>query len=233
LKAAEARLAGAGAAVRLAEDELAHHIVRAPFDGVITRRFVETGESVVPGQAVLEVLSLDRLYVSAPIDERDAARLETALPARVTLDSYPGREWNAVVTRISPIVETVKEQNRTLEVEVDMRSLSNLPIARPGMTADVEIVLERHGDVLRIPTPAVGEGGRVLVVERGRAVSRLVEVGLHNWQWTEVRSGLDLGDRVITSLDRPGLRAGVEIRVAPASEHGGAVPHEGTTASKP
>ena len=92
LKAAEARLERADSAVRLAQNELAHLRVTAPFDGVVTTRMVEVGESVIPGQPVLEVTSLDDLYVSAPIDEIDIGRLKTGLPARVTLDPHPGRD---------------------------------------------------------------------------------------------------------------------------------------------
>ena len=223
LKAAEARVEGAHAAVRLAENELAHHIVRAPFDGVVSRRLVETGESVVPGQAVLELVSLDRLYVSAPIDERDAGRLALGLPARVTLDSYPGVEWPGTITRISPVVETAKEQNRTLEIEIDLKPDPTRPQPRPGMTADVEVVLARKLAAVRIPTLAVADGRRVLVAERGRAVHRAIGVGLRNWQWTEVTSGVVRGEHVITTLDRPGLKVGVAVRVIAAPvEKGGA-----------
>jgi len=184
LAAAEARRSGAVAAVRIADDDLAHHVVQAPFDGVVTRRLVEIGEPVVPGQPVLELVSLDRLYVSAPVDERDVGRLTRAGAARVTLDSYPGREWRATVTRIAPILETAREQNRTLEIELDLAPDRSLPVARPGMTADVEVVIDRRDGVLRVPTAAVGEGGRVLVAVRGRAVSRRIDSGLHNWEWT-------------------------------------------------
>jgi len=218
LEAAEARLAGAHAAVRLAENELTHHLVRAPFDGVVSRRLVEVGESVIPGQAVLELVNLNRLYVSAPIDERDAGRLSLGLPARVTLDSYPGVEWPGAITRISPVVETAKEQNRTLEIEIDLKPDRTRPQARPGMTADVEVILARRVAPVRIPTLAVAEGRRVLVAERGRAAVRTIDVGLHNWQWTEVTSGIARGERVITTLDRPGLKAGVAVRMTTAHD---------------
>ena len=232
LRAAEARRTGARSAVRLAEDEIAHHQVRAPFDAVVTRRFVEVGEPVIPGQVVLELVSLDRLYVSAPIDERDVGRLRTGLASRVTLDAYPGLARPARITRIAPMVETVKEQNRTLEIELDFTPDPSRP-ARPGMTADVEIILERREQVARVPTLAVVDGHQVLVVEGGRAVARRIDTGLRNWQWSEVRSGLAPGERVITSLDRAGLQAGVAIRVRSTPAGGGAAPDTSATAAVP
>src|SRR6266850_5352090 len=72
---AEARELRARSAVRLAQDELEHLRVLAPFEGVVSQRMVEVGESVVPGQPVLEVVSLDHLYVSAPLDEIDIGRV--------------------------------------------------------------------------------------------------------------------------------------------------------------
>jgi HlyD family secretion protein len=223
LDAAEARVASAAAAVKLAEDEIAHLNVRAPFDGVVSRRFAEVGESVIPGQALLEVTSLERLYVSAPIDERDAGRLRSGLPVRITVDTYPGEVWNARVTRLSAVVEEAREQNRTLEVEADLPADSTRARLRPGMTADIEIVLSRRDSVVRIPSAALMERKRVYVVERGRAVLREIEAGMHNWDWTEIRSGLAAGTRVVTSLDRQGLRAGVAV-VTKKKEAAGAAP---------
>ena len=220
LEAAEARVASAEAAVRLAGDEIEHLTVRAPFDGVVARRFVELGESVIPGQPLLEVTSLDRLYVSAPIDERDAGRLRTGLPVRITVDTYPGEVWEGRVTRLAPVVEEAREQNRTLEVEADLPPDSTRPRPRPGMTADVEIVLSRRDSVLRIPTSALMESRKVYAVENGRAVAREIEPGLRNWDWTEIHSGLAAGTRVVTSLDRQGLRAGAAV--APKAEAAGA-----------
>lgn len=232
-RVAEARRASAESAVRLADDELAHHLVRAPFGAVVTRRFVEVGEPVVPGQAVLEVVSLDRLYVSAPIDERDAGRITPGLPARVSLDAFPGHSWPARVTRVAPMIETAKEQNRTLEIELDLPHDPMRPSPRPGMTADAEVVLDRREAVLRVPSLAIIEGRGVLVEERGRASERTIEVGLRNWQWTEVRSGLRRGERVITSLDRAGLKAGVAIRMRTGGTAGAVEPDTGAAAVIP
>ncbi|MBI1797326.1 MAG: efflux RND transporter periplasmic adaptor subunit [Candidatus Eisenbacteria bacterium] len=207
-KGGDARARRAEAAVRLAGDELAHLEVRAPFDGVISERLVEVGESVIPGQPVMEVVSLDPLYVSAPLDEIDIGRVREGLPARVTLDPYRGRVWQATVSRVAPVVNDVREQNRTLEVEVELKKDPSAPTPKPGTSADVEIILDRRPDVLRVPTNAVIEGKRVLVLDKGAAASRDVKIGLKNWDWTEVVSGVREGETVITSLEKQGVKAG-------------------------
>jgi HlyD family secretion protein len=221
LEGAEAGLVGAEAqerrarsAVRLAQGEIEHLRVLAPFDGVVSQRMVEVGESVVPGQPVLEVVSLDRLYVSAPLDETDIGRVSEGLPARVTLDPYRGRVWQGVVTRVSPVVNDLREQNRTLDVEVEMQPDSTAPEPKPGTSADVEIILAHRDGVLRVPTHAVIEGKRVLVIEKGQAVERQVKTGLRNWDWTEITEGLSEGSQVITSLEKQGVKPGVRVAVA-------------------
>ena len=218
LEAAEADLNGAAArdqrarsAVRLAQDEVDHMRVLAPFDGIVSQRLVEVGESVVPGQPVLEVVSLGRLYVSAPLDEIDIGRVREGLPARVTLDPYRGRVWQGVLTRVSPVVNDIKEQNRTLDVEVEMTPDPSAPEPKPGTSADVEIVLDKRDGVLRVPTNAIIESKSVLVIENGKAVSREVKTGLRNWDWTEVTSGLTEGAEVITSLEKQGVKAGARV----------------------
>jgi HlyD family secretion protein len=110
------------------------------------------------------------------------------------------------------MVEELKQQNRTIEVEVVLDSTDAArPPVRAGMTADLEIVLGRTDHALRVPTPAVIEGRRVLMLDHGRARAREFVPGRHNWDWTEVRSGLAAEDWVITSLDRAGLKDGVPV----------------------
>lgn len=154
--------------------------------------------------------------MSAPIDERDAGRLHEGLPARVTVDAYPGVQWSGVVTRVAPVVEELKQQSRTLEVEAALPDDPAKPRVRPGMTADVEVVLARRESVTRVPTLAIVEGRRVYVVEKGRAVRREVRTGVRNWEWTEVLSGVRAGERIVTSLDRAGLKSGVRVVASPA-----------------
>lgn len=211
-RAAAASATAARAQVAAQRDELAHLRVRAPFAGVLSRLHVEVGESVVPGQVLCELISLDHLYVTAPIDERDAGTLRAGLPARVTLDAYPDVVWSAPVARVAPYAEEMKQQNRTVAVEVDLPADTTRPQPAPGMTADVELVLSRRDGVLRVPASAVMDNRRVLVVRGDRASERGVRVGLRNWDWAQIDSGLVAGERVITTLGRPGVVAGARVK---------------------
>jgi HlyD family secretion protein len=153
-------------------------------------------------------------YISAPIDEVDAARVRLGFAARVTLDAYAGREFAGVVRRIAPYVLDQEKQARTVEVEVVIADPPDDPPLLAGYSADVEIVTAAADDTLSIPTAAIRPGfddvpSSVLVLPPdGVLASRDIETGLGNWERTEVVSGLKAGERVVLSLDRDGVEAG-------------------------
>jgi HlyD family secretion protein len=147
------------------------------------------------------------------MDEVDAARIAVGLDVRVTVDSQPGREFAGTVARVAPYVLDVEAQNRTVEIEVDIRDLQPRDVPLPGTSADVEVVLTAREAALRLPAAALLEGDRVLVASDGRLEERKVEIGLKNWNWAEVIGGLEPHEIVVTSLDRPEVRAGARVRV--------------------
>jgi HlyD family secretion protein len=218
--ASRAGVASARSAIGLAQARLGQTVLRAPFDGVVADLRAEVGEWItpappaVPVPPVLDLIDPSSIYVSAPMDEVDAGVLVPGLPARITVDSLPGRELAGRVVRVAPYVEDVEEQNRTVEIEAELADQDVARSLLPGTSADVEVILEVRDDVLRVPTAALLEGSRVLVLGAdGVLAEREVEVGLSNWDWTEIRGGLEAGARVVTSLDRTGVEAGAEAVV--------------------
>jgi HlyD family secretion protein len=215
--AAKASEQGAAAAVDVAQRELDYTVLRAPFDGVVADTAIEVGEwstpspPALPVPAVLDILDPASIYVSAPMDEVDSARLRPGLPARATVDSHPGQHFPAHVVHVASYVLDVEEQNRTVEIEVELDDPAVATTLLPGTSADVEVILETHPDVLRIPSAALLSGDKVLVVQDGRLAERPVEVGLRNWDVSEIRHGLARGDEVVTSLDRAEVAAGARV----------------------
>lgn len=213
-------------AVDLARTRMDQTVLRAPFAGVVADLSAELGEWITPAPTgvpvppVLDLIDPASIFVSAPMDEVDAGALAPGLPARITVDSLPGRELAGTVTRVAPYVEDVEEQNRTVEIEARIEDEELSRRLLPGTSADVEVILQVRRDVVRIPTVALLEGTRVLVVEDGALAERRVETGLSNWNWTEVTDGLEPGDEVVTSLDHTGVEAGapVEVEAEPERE---------------
>ena len=187
--------------------------------------------AALPIPPVFDIIDPTSIYVSAPLDEVDASKVAAGLPARVTLDPYPGKSFTGKVTRVAPYVLDVEQQNRTLEVEVDFDDAAFSRTLLPGTSADIEIILKRRPDVLRIPSYAVLEGNRVLVFENGRIGGRTVKTGLHNWEYGEITDGLREGDLVVVSLDRAEVKEGARARVketqSPPAAAGTGVAEEG------
>jgi HlyD family secretion protein len=219
---ARAELEQARAQREAAEAELAKTVIRAPFDGVIAEVNVEVGEWVTPSPplltspAVIDLIDPTSIYVSAPMDEVDSGAIRKGLPVKVSVDSHPGETFTGTVARVAPYVLDVEAQNRTLEIEVELDDAARAETLLPGTSADVEVILDARDDVLRIPTSALLQNERVLAIEKGRLVEREIELGLRNWQFAEVRSGLSEGDEIVISLDRVEIEAGA--RAVPAVE---------------
>jgi HlyD family secretion protein len=218
--AAEAAERGTAAAVRLAEVELAKAVLRAPFPGVLGEVTVEVGEwttpspPVLPVPGVLDLIDTSSLYVSAPMDEVDAGRIRVGQPARVTVDSFPGRSFPGHVARLAAYVTDRLEQNRTLDVEVEVDDPVVTRQLLPGTSADAEVILDVRDDVLRLPTSVLVEGSRVLVVEKGHIAERAVTLGMKNWEFAEVLGGVMPGERVVATLDRAEVKPGARVRPA-------------------
>jgi HlyD family secretion protein len=161
---------------------------------------------------VLDLIDTRSIYISAPMDEVDSARIETGKPARVTVDSHPGRHFAARVVEVAPYVVDRVEQNRTVEIELELDDAAVAASLLPGTSADAEVILSARDGVLRVPTSALLEGGKVLVLEEDRLVERALQLGVRNWDFTEVSGGLAEGALVVVSLDRPEIKAGVKAR---------------------
>jgi HlyD family secretion protein len=212
--AGRAAVGQAESRVFAAEIQLEFTELRAPFAGTVAEVSTEIGEYITPSPPglpippVIDLLDPASIYISAPIDEVDAERLGVGLAVRVTVDSRPDRVFEGSVARVAPYVLDVLEQNRTVEVEVELADPQAMVGVLPGTSADVELILDRRDDTLRVPASAVAEGGKVLVLADGVLVEREIEVGLKNWRFAEVLDGLEVGESVVVVRNSPDIKVG-------------------------
>ncbi len=192
----------------------------APFSGIVAKITGELGEYSTPSPPgistppAIELIDTQCLYVKAPMDEIDAPRIRPGQPARISFDALPGSLLKGRVRRVAPYVLAVEKQSRTVEIEVGFDTPADAQKLLVGYSADVEILLDRRDAVLRIPASAIQEGRRVLILnpQTGRLEARAIQVGMTNWEYAEILSGLKAGDQVVTSLDRDGVKAGALAR---------------------
>lgn len=212
--AAAARVEAQRAAVERARIALDHCVLRAPFAGTVAEVWVELGEWGVPGQRAARLLDLERVYVRAEIDEVDIGRLRPGLPVRARLDPYEDRVLTGRITRVAPYVSEVEEQNRTVEVEAELEDGLEGVTLLPGTSADLEVIMQAREGALLLPTVALLEGDRVLVVGAEGVLEAVpLRIGLRSWERVEVLEGLAEGAAVVVSLESEAVVAGAPARV--------------------
>ena len=202
------------------------HIV-APFDGVVTARFVDPGaliqasghggssemEGSSPGKGnnvpIVTVSDIDTLRVYVYVPEEETSLIKAGMPVTLRLREFPGREFKASVTRFATALDL---STRTMLVEADLENSKHE--LYPGMYADVVIELARHDSALKLPASAVGGSGDasfVYVVREGRLAKIPVTIGFTNEGKVEIASGLD-GDESVVGTVTPALTEGEAVR---------------------
>lgn len=213
--AAQADVTQAQARVKATRVEQSRTVLHAPFDGTVAKIVGEVGEYSTPsppGVPTLPAIDLidDRcVYVRAPMDEVDAPKISAGQKVRISFDALPKQSFPGTVRRVAPYVSALEKQARTVDIEATLDPQSAPGRLLVGYSADIEVVLAVREDVVRVPTSALQEGGRVLVAGAdGLLQERTVKPGLANWEYTEVLDGLQAGERVVTSLERDGVKPG-------------------------
>ena len=199
-----------------------YSVIRATFAGVVSKKYSETGELLLPGKQIVTIVDPDRIYVLATIDEVDVGRLRLGQPAAISIDAFPGEKFNGSIRRISPIVSGGKLETRTADVWIYL-SAKDARI-KPGMSADIEILITTLRDVLSAPSQAIVErdGKKQVYVAEGKGLAagastrvrlRPVEAGESNWINTEIIKGLSAGEYIVTTPEAEGLKDGVKVRI--------------------
>jgi HlyD family secretion protein len=193
--------------------------LRAPFAGIVAEVNAEIGEYATPSPPgvatppAIDLINPDCLYVQAPIDEVDASQVSLGMPVNVTLDAFGDRSFNGKVSRISPYIQDEAKQARTVDVDVILDPLPEDVHMLIGYSADIEVITARTENTLRIPTELLLEGSHVMAASNGIATQIEVGVGLSNWTWTEITSGLDNTTQLINEPSQAGLEADTKVKV--------------------
>jgi HlyD family secretion protein len=205
---AEAQVAEDQANLKQLEEQLSYTDIVSPIDGIVLSRDVQMGDAVssilVLGSSATLVMTLgdtSEVYVKGKVDESDIGKVYLGQPARIKVESFKDKTFTGKVTKISPMgVE--KDNVTTFEVRVSIQNPGGE--LKAEMTANAEIILEEHKNVLQIPEGAIiydkdkkasveipdpkGKEGKDKVA---------VNIGISNGAKTEVLSGLKEGDQVV------------------------------------
>ncbi len=218
-EAAKAQIDVAEAVLKTTQASFEQTKLFAPFDGIIAEITGEIGEYSTPSPPgipmppAIDLLTDHCHYISAPIDEVDAGDIQVGDPVVIRLDAFREQTFSGTVKRVAPYVQDFAKQARTVDVEVTLAKQS-LPRLLTGYSADIEIVLEKHEDVLQIPTDIIIDNQFVYIVNQdNRIEKKTVQLGLSNWQQTEVISGLSDQDQLVSSAGNSAIKADVLVSI--------------------
>jgi HlyD family secretion protein len=205
---AQAQVEQAQASLKQLEDQLSYTTIVSPMDGIILSRDVEVGDAVssilVLGSTATLVMTIGdthQVYVQGKVDEGGIGQVYMGQPARIKVESFKDKTFQGKVTRIAPLgVE--KDNVTTFEVRVSIDNPGGE--LKANMTANAEIILDEHKNILTVPEQAVlYDKDRNASVEvpdpsqKGGKRKIDIKAGISNGTKTEVLAGLKTGDTVI------------------------------------
>jgi RND family efflux transporter MFP subunit len=204
LAIAQAQLDKAQAELEVVEQESISSTITAPFDGTILYINAEVGDNVGTN-GFITLADLSQPYLEVLVDETDLNNIGIGYEVQVTFDALPDQTFTGKVISIDPSLVNVANVTAVSSVvQLDTSSFSkpqNLPV---GLSATVEIISSQAQNVLLVPVEALHElsagSYAVFVMENGTPVLKTVEVGLMDYTYAEIKSGVNEGDVVTTGI---------------------------------
>ena len=231
LKAAELNLTvlkhnleAADASIDQAKEALSYTTIVSPIDGTVTRLNAEVGELVMtgtmnnPGTIIMEVGDLSEMLVVAQVDEADVGKLKVGQKARVHIQAWPDKIFNGEVRTVALSHKFSNQGTKYYEAEVLLIDPNEQVFT--GMTADVDIAVAKHGEVLIVPSQAVlgrkidelpvkirdklteeekkkAIASVVYIYNDGKAIATPVKIGASNTTQTIIKSGITAEDKIV------------------------------------
>lgn len=184
--------------------------IRAPIAGVISQRLIKVGNMIELNHPTFKVTGLDPFLAVLHVPEKQMSKLRVGFPAHLAADAVPGEVFRGKVARIGP---TVDAATGTCKVTVEVKDGTGK--LKPGMFTRIRIIYDTHEDALLVPKGAViseDTQSSVFVVKNNIAARQQVSLGYSNSSHIEICSGLNHGDRIVTT-GFGGLKDGAKIKV--------------------
>lgn len=188
--------------LEMATQQLAYAVLAAPISGSVAERTASVGQYVTAGTPILTILNVNPLRLRIPVPERAAGGVKTGQQVRLRMDQL-SRVYYGRVTRLSPAID---ETNRTLLVEAEIPNEKGE--LRPGAFVRAELLSENKEKAVFVPTSAlVTFAGieKVIAVESGKSVEKIVRTGFRETGRVEIVEGLKAGELVVA---KPGNLVG-------------------------
>ncbi len=207
---ADARITQSRAALNQAQILLAECFITAPISGIISERYLETGDMAMVTRPIFAIVDVDKVEVSADLPERYLSEVREGADVSMEVDAFPKRSFQGAITRISPTLNVV---NRTAKLEITVPNADHA--LKPGMFARISLVIAEKQGVPIIPEAAVlrdESGAYVFVVENAVARRRKLVFGMEEGPMVEILEGLLPGESLVTAGQQK-LSEGLSVQV--------------------
>jgi RND family efflux transporter MFP subunit len=217
IKVAQGEAAKAEAARARLSTLMAYTKIRAPFDGVVTKRYVDPGALIQHASSqtnvspVVTVARVETLRIFVDVTEPDVPFIKRGIPVTLAVDAMPGKVYRGTCTRFATALDP---KTRTMRTEIDIPNRDGL--LRPGMFGRVKLGLERRSNALTVPASALLiESGKTYVytVEHGKARRVEVKTGFDDGIQVEVTGGLT-GDEPIIISGQSSVKDGAPVKAS-------------------
>jgi len=197
-KLAQARLELAKANVELAEITLRESTIVSPVSGIVTAKYIDEGNLITAGQRIATVAEMKTVKVILAVAEKYGAKITVGMPAKIKVDAFGDREFEAAVYSIYPALDA---QTHTIQIEIRIKN--DRLLLKPGMFARVTLITRHKDDVVVVGRDVV-LGGKVdepyvYVVEETVARKRFVKVGISQAEKYEITDGLKKGESLVVN----------------------------------
>ena len=169
--------------------------IRAPIAGIVSERNIKLGENIGTSEPAFRITDTSELLAYLTIPQTELEKFAAGHPAQLTVDSMPGRRFNAEIVRISP---TIDVRNGTFRATAFIDNHAGALV--PGMFARFEIAYEKHENAMTIPTAAVvteDDIASVYVVRDGLVSRQPIRTGIETDGYVEILEGLEESDEIV------------------------------------
>jgi HlyD family secretion protein len=199
----------------IAKAALEKTLIRAPFNGFVAELSLEVGQlaqitAVLP-KAPIRLVDEAPRYIKVQFDEVDLRKIKVGDICKIKVPAVGLTPLEGQIRSVVPFVSSLKEQDRTAEIEVTVNYENLLPV---GASADVEVILNKKDDVLLVPARAVLgslDSRYIFLIQNGKAKKQEIKTGISNYDSVEVLSGISLNEKVIIPDDRNSISDGQAV----------------------
>jgi len=199
VQAAQAQVQSAQAQLQTAQNQYSNNTITSPIDGIVTSVDLKLGENVPPQSAVIVVLDQTSLHVESNISESSISLVKQGQGIDMTMDAFgPDRHFSGEVLSIDPASTVVQGV-------INYRVVSSIPTdadIKPGMTVNLTILVDERDNVLAIPNRLIKSSGdkkTITILKDGKPIDVTVTIGLVGDTMTEIKSGIQSGDKIGTT----------------------------------